>query len=868
ATTSYWALRAESRADHLQREAYRASIAAAQSSLDRGQAGAAREYLARAPEPLRGLEWRYLDQLVDRSDRTLDLSKPGESGQQTFTSAALSGEFAFMHNDDVSVLLNWKTGDRRTSTSKAAISTPYALSISPRGDRFVVCGEMTSALWNMHPLALIKQFDSEPRFESSAFTPDGSTLVMGLTIPRRIDFIEADTGATRHSMPVQGVQRAFPSLSPDGSRVLVESKDGVTAMFRLPECSAAWEFPGVQPRFSPDGRRVLLYSGLRQMVPRVHVLDADSGRENFSLPLEDNLVGAGGASSSIVGMSPDCSMLAHLTMSGEIRLISDSDLSTIGVLSGLGPRIGGIYNGVAFSDDGRWLAAHSRGHEIKVWNIQRSAVWMQASTKEELPSIAAAISPGASRSVTCNWGQIVAWDLKTGAPIWAAYPSFEFFSAIETSQRCDRIFVGGDRGTVLVLDADSGEVLRSAAPHGAMPFGANWTRSLAFGMDPPCLLAGFADGTVTHLDPITVEPRRQHSVGNAPVIALQPSPSGRRFACIVGGKPARVRVFAGESDLPELDLEIPGAASLAWTHDESLLAVGHTGGIQIVEPSGEPRIHIQGLRGTPTCLAFTADASRLVAGTNDGSLGIWFVHSGDLALDLPLPRREPALATAIRGDEQAIHVVTTGGATVAFETSKPDELTARAREAARNGRALYRRCKTIGGFLPETLELIGRAAGVHADARQEATRIARMLCEHPATLNNQAYSGTEHPPDEATLRLALRQNEAAIARCPDAFGLLTRGKVLHRAGRFAESLEALRRAAEQLAAIRPNWGEGPPELAALRGLCEAELGHVNEARKWFVTFDRIAESSRYKGSEEAARYGRMVAEARVKIGSR
>src|SRR5687768_11755299 len=62
------------------------SIAAAQAAVERGQADAARLHLADAPVELRGWEWSYLQGMLDRSDRNLDLQAMG------YTYAALDGE--------------------------------------------------------------------------------------------------------------------------------------------------------------------------------------------------------------------------------------------------------------------------------------------------------------------------------------------------------------------------------------------------------------------------------------------------------------------------------------------------------------------------------------------------------------------------------------------------------------------------------------------------------------------------------------------------------------------------------------------------------------------------------------------------------
>ncbi|MEM7244580.1 MAG: protein kinase [Acidobacteriota bacterium] len=65
--TTLLAFRAADQRDAARRQAYRAELALADSSLREGDAGRAAERLAAAPEELRGFEWGYLQGLLDES---------------------------------------------------------------------------------------------------------------------------------------------------------------------------------------------------------------------------------------------------------------------------------------------------------------------------------------------------------------------------------------------------------------------------------------------------------------------------------------------------------------------------------------------------------------------------------------------------------------------------------------------------------------------------------------------------------------------------------------------------------------------------------------------------------------------------------
>src|SRR5262249_42689164 len=97
------------------------------------------------------------------------------------------------------------------------------------------------------------------------------------------------------------------------------------------------------------------------------------------------------------------------------------------------------------------------------------------------------------------------------------------------------------------------------------------------------------------------------------------------------------------------------------------------------------------------------------------------------------------------------------------------------------------------------------------------------------------------------------------------FGLFTRGMVLYRAGRYEEALSFLGRADRDLRATRADWGDGPPELGCFRGLCEAALGHEDEAEKWFGVFERVIQEPRYHGEPEVASYEQEIRRARAAL---
>lgn len=836
ATTTYWALRASERrvlaeqsADKLQRKAYFASIAAAHAAIERGDAVSARNYLDSAPEPLRGWEWNYVHQRTDRSERTVKL------GPLRLPCVALDGDFAFGQSDTHGVFMNWVDQTAIECEPCFSISSIYALGVSPTRDRFAVCGEWGSALWDAQTGKLLKVFPSEARFEARPFTFDGTQLLLSRVNPKHVLIADARTGEIQHEIPFEGLVRTFVSASPTGPYAVVEIRDGVTGLIELPSGKVVWDHAGVQPRFSPDGRLIMLYTGVQDLIPSVHLIDALSGAARGSMLLPELSISVGGAASNTLALSPDGRMLAMLTPSGAIRLIEAATFAPLGVLGGLDRRGGGFYHGVSFSSDGQRLAAQSSGNSFKVWNLLPSVDWSPAMTRENNSYDTGAIAPNENFSVTADWGRVAAWDVATSGPKWVVFPSYEFFTTIGVSPDSARVCVAGDRGTMYVLDAASGATLHSGTPHGAVEFGSNWSSSVSVGDSG--IWAGYADGAIVRVDPGSLAPLQTERVGSGTVASVAVAPNEQIVACLVRGDPTQVVLLHAKSIARISSVPMEGATAIGWSGDSKMLAVGHTQGVVVLDSSGGEMRRIDAAASTRTTVMFSPDGSRLGSVSKDGLVSLWFADSGDSAFDLPLPRRERALTSCFRSDGSGLLVVTVHSAAVTFDASSLSPEVARRRDLVRRGRDLFRRCKAEAEFVAEMVPCVESASSEPADVRTEAVRQARLLGEHAALLNNNAYIKTAFPPDAPTLQRAILENDAALARCTDPFGYMVRGKVLHRAKRFAEAIEALTRAAEELSRVRPTWGDGNAEYFALMGACEAGLGRADAAHEWFAKFD-------------------------------
>ncbi|MFD7639273.1 hypothetical protein ACFV4P_01335 [Kitasatospora sp. NPDC059795] len=392
--------------------------------------------------------------------------------------------------------------------------------------------------------------------------------------------------------------------------------------------------------FSPDGRTLAVggHSGdhTRDGIVGSGVLDlwdVSSAAHPHTLGTVEQL--PWGAVQS-VAFSPDGRVLAAADSGGEIRLWS---LTGPGRPTPIGEPLSGPAHpvrSVAFAADGRTLAAADAGGEVRLWNVAdpgrpaQLGAPLAVSAKE---ASTVAFSPdGHTLAVGSADSEVRLWDVTDpgrpaglGDPLAGpAYPVL----AVAFSR---------DGRTLAAASADHAvHRWNVSTPRNALPLGRPLTgtdgavNALAFSPDGHTLAAGSVEGTVDlwNLPPTLLT----GAGGNVNATAF--SPDGRLLAA--GNQNGTVSLW-GLAD-PERPAPQGGPLtgptkpvdSLAFSPDGHLLAAGDGGGAvhlwNMADPAGPTPIGdpLTGLGGVAMSLAFTPDGHTLAV-TADNRVDLWDV---------------------------------------------------------------------------------------------------------------------------------------------------------------------------------------------------------------------------------------------------
>jgi RNA polymerase sigma factor (sigma-70 family) len=252
---------------------------------------------------------------------------------------------------------------------------------------------------------------------------------------------------------------------------------------------------------------------------------------------------------------------------------------------------------VAFSPDGKMMAAGGIGRTISLWDA--------ATGKERRPFL---------------------------NPFQAASVAFSPDGKVLAS-------AGWNDSLVVLWDASTGEVLRTLR-------GQSGVFCVAFAPNGKLVASGSLRGTVYLWNPATGEPLRHVGGDWGEIVAVVFSPDSKLVA--FAGKDGKIRLWNASTgdELRRLDGHPEGTLALAFSPDGELLASGGMDKsmvpsgklapagsmdqtIRLWSPTTGKQIRIVGDRcDAVTSVAFSPDGRLLASAHRDGSLALWDPHTG------------------------------------------------------------------------------------------------------------------------------------------------------------------------------------------------------------------------------------------------
>jgi WD40 repeat protein len=509
--------------------------------------------------------------LWDTSSGQLLRTLSGQSG--TVYSLAWSPDAkALASGDDDNTVKIWDASSGKLMRTLPRNSyTVYCVAWSPNGKILASGGDSTVKLWDMSRDEPPQTLSGHSRIVSSlAWSPDGKTLASA----------SWDKTVKLWELPSGRLLRTFSGHS--------ESVHSV-----------AW---------SPDGKTL---ASAGSVTPgEVLLWDASSGQLRQTLS---------GHSSEVksVAWNPSGTILASAGNDKTVKLWAGTSGQLLRTLAGSDP-----VNAVAWAPDGKNLATGSNGEEVTIWDPSGgqprrvfSGHFGDANSVAWSPD-GLTLAGGSDDGTVLLWGDH--WHR-----IFYGHPNS--VQSVAWSPNSKTLATASADKTVKLWDASNGKPLQTFSGHTAV------VRSVALSPDGITMASGSFDKTAKLWDVSTGRLLRTLSGHAKEVSSVAWSPDGEAVA--TGSLDTTVKLWAVSTG--QVLRTISGGSedfvwTVAWSPDGKTLAIGTMHGVRLCKAaSGELLRSLSGLSAVNS-VAWTSDSKALATASDDGTVKLWEVDSGQL----------------------------------------------------------------------------------------------------------------------------------------------------------------------------------------------------------------------------------------------
>ncbi|HEV3262481.1 MAG TPA: serine/threonine-protein kinase [Gemmataceae bacterium] len=463
--------------------------------------------------------------------------------------------------------------------------------------------------------------------QTLCFSPNGKRLVTGSDQENAVKVWDAVTG--EHTLTLKGHARGIPAcaFSPDGKRLATASADGTAKVWNastgeelvsLPLIARVFghfESDGLvtSVAFSPDGKWLATTTmpwdqekalGLSQ---QLEIWDAATGKHLFNIARQPGGFGQ-------VAFSPDGKRLAAV---GGDRTVKVWEMPGPFLLEGHARQV----KAVAFSPDGKRLAS-AGGGQFPV--LGEPGLGLEGVVHAMVGEMA-----NASGS-----GELIIWNTRTGRPLSAAEGHTTGINSVAFSPDGTRLANGSDDGTVRLSDAASHREVLTLKSLG------HFVTSVAFSPDGTrlvgCALSSTAIGTANVWDTDTGRVVLTLEVGGGSLHSVAFSPDGKQLATASDNRTVQVWNAASGEQIRAFEGHNRAVSSVAFSPDGARLASGgddHTVKVWDLQ-SGQEVFTLQGHSRGVTSVVFSPDGRRLASGSQDQTVKLWDTATGQEVLTL------------------------------------------------------------------------------------------------------------------------------------------------------------------------------------------------------------------------------------------
>jgi WD40 repeat protein/serine/threonine protein kinase len=491
-----------------------------------------------------------------------------------------------------------------------------------------------------------------------ATSPDGRWIASGAE-DKTVRIRDAETGRLVKSLDGHEVSVSGVAFSPDGTRLASVGGSGNGSDRLLVHEVGTWRTIVNQPQdtgymcgvtFSPDGRSLAVSSGQR---PRsgaawVRLLDADTGRERYALPIDDK-------AAYTVSFSPDGKRL--LTVIGLANYADPKqqpnqvivwDLASRRLSGRLHGHTAGVLHAL-YSPDGRTIATAGFDGTVRVYDAVDGRESQAHRAHRSTINFLAFSSDSRRLASASDDRSTKVWDVRTGHELLHLRGHRGLVYGVAFSADGGRLVTSGGDGAVKVYDATRSHTAATVAEH------ASQANGVAFSPDGRWLVSCGMDHAVKLIEVESGQLRATWTDHSQPVYSAAFSPDGRWLASAAGD-------WQDQDHLGEIIIrEIPsgrvhhplrGHKGVAWTvafsPDGRFLA---TGGGEYRTPNQEVILwdmatglesrRFPNLPGGVSGVAFTPDGRRIIA-TAGRAILAW-----DVETERPAPSFTAPASTAL-----------------------------------------------------------------------------------------------------------------------------------------------------------------------------------------------------------------------------